>query len=322
MGSIQITRRASVALYNFLESSFFNAGVYLLPANVCPIVPAIFCKAGVQFKFVDISMETYCLDWEECAEIARNDASKKYNLLYVHSYGYEDPYFDLKLANWKKEFLNSHVIDDRCLARPSLVKKNELSDIELYSTGYSKLLEIGHTGWAIYNGSFIEPKPEAAYDDQAYESLISSFHKCLDQKTEITFDFALNWLDQHASFFSYSELERKIPDELRESITHRTKLNAIYMEYLSEWAMPVEFNMWRFNLLVSAADKLLDSIFDEKHFASRHYQSLTSMYNQKEVPNASYVGEHIVNLFNDHRYDEFRAEDLAKKLRKQLRFSI
>ncbi len=52
--------RASAILYNLLVSQK-QTKPWLLPANICPIVPITFMKADVPFEFVDISSET--LPW-------------------------------------------------------------------------------------------------------------------------------------------------------------------------------------------------------------------------------------------------------------------
>ena len=54
---LQFEERASVILYNFLVD-IPRKNTFLLPANVCPIVPAVYLKAGVSFEFVDINLET------------------------------------------------------------------------------------------------------------------------------------------------------------------------------------------------------------------------------------------------------------------------
>jgi hypothetical protein len=318
MDNMQIARRASTVLYDFLKRDVSNGDKYLLPANICPIVPAVFYKAGVQFKLVDISAKTNCIDWNACLNLAKSDLSNKWNLLYVHSYGYEDFAFATKLKTWKEEFPESKVIDDRCLAKPSLIKQNHMSDIELYSTGYSKLLEIGHTGWGIYNKEPSELDVNSDYDELLHNALVLTFSECIREEKAVKFNFSSNWLDQQAPILSIKELSKEIQNRLNNSLNRRLKLNAIYLEYLNEWAMPSDFNIWRFNILVPKPAELLNSIGAMGHFASSHYQSLTTIFDQKEAPVASSIGCHIVNLFNDHRYDESRVEDLAKKLRKLL----
>lgn len=55
-----LENRATVILYNFLRSNI-RSGKFLLPANVCPIVPTTFLKAGLSFDFIDID-DTHAMD--------------------------------------------------------------------------------------------------------------------------------------------------------------------------------------------------------------------------------------------------------------------
>ena len=59
--------RASVILFNILVSlkkqRFFSSEKYfLIPSNICPIVPAIFLKGKVNFNFLDVSLSSLCMD--------------------------------------------------------------------------------------------------------------------------------------------------------------------------------------------------------------------------------------------------------------------
>ena len=58
--------RGAAVLYYFLKGN--NSGrPFLLPANVCPIVPLTFFKAGVPFEFVDID-ETHAMCRSQCID--------------------------------------------------------------------------------------------------------------------------------------------------------------------------------------------------------------------------------------------------------------
>ncbi|MFZ2800660.1 MAG: hypothetical protein WAZ30_10580, partial [Syntrophorhabdus sp.] len=52
--------RASGILYWFLKA--YPEGTYILPANICPVVPLTFRKAGVEFELLDINPGNLCLD--------------------------------------------------------------------------------------------------------------------------------------------------------------------------------------------------------------------------------------------------------------------
>ena len=93
-------QRAATVLFNFLKSINVPK-VFLLPANVCPIVPLVFLKAGQPFAFVDISAETLSID--ESAVLARLSADPELyaGVLMVHTYGLIRP-TELFFAEIKK----------------------------------------------------------------------------------------------------------------------------------------------------------------------------------------------------------------------------
>ncbi|MBU1662154.1 MAG: hypothetical protein KKD28_11865, partial [Chloroflexi bacterium] len=76
--------RASAILYNLLKSQD-NSRPWLLPANICPIVPITFFKAGIPIEFVDISAETLHMDLEQAEGRLERDAYG--GILYAHTYG-------------------------------------------------------------------------------------------------------------------------------------------------------------------------------------------------------------------------------------------
>ncbi|WP_252981536.1 hypothetical protein [Aliarcobacter butzleri] len=53
--------RAATVLYKTLKS-LKNKNKFLLPLNICPIVPDTFIKANINFEFVDINLKTLCMD--------------------------------------------------------------------------------------------------------------------------------------------------------------------------------------------------------------------------------------------------------------------
>lgn len=142
---ITYANRASAVLYGFLKSKSFK-GPFLIPANVCPVVPLTIMKAGVDFEFIDID-ERHTMS----ESIALEMISKRVyeGLLFVHSYGkkYDNEgfYQKLKLLN-----PNLCIIDDRCLCRPELDGSLPVNvDMELYSTGYAKYIELSYGGYGV-----------------------------------------------------------------------------------------------------------------------------------------------------------------------------
>ena len=61
--------RACSLIYSFIKEQ--DAGVWLLPVNVCPDVPLTFYSAKIPFEFVDINPTTLCIDENECLALLK-----------------------------------------------------------------------------------------------------------------------------------------------------------------------------------------------------------------------------------------------------------
>lgn len=137
--------RASAVLCSFLDSQKYEKP-FLLPANVCPVVPLSFMKAGVDFGFVDID-ETHAMNKSLAMELVkRGDYA---GLVFVHAYGkvYDNTDFYKEI---KEEHPNICIIDDRCLCQPDLSGDQQKNiDLRLYSTGYAKYVELSFGGFGI-----------------------------------------------------------------------------------------------------------------------------------------------------------------------------
>src|SRR5258706_6738356 len=130
--------RASAILYQMLVSQQ-QKQTWLLPANICPIVPITFMKARVPFELVDISATNLHMDLEQAEGLVKR--RKVGGLLYAHTYGdasTPDDFFQaLKSINPELT-----IIDDRALCIPEF-EVSSSADVVLYSTGYAKIVELG-----------------------------------------------------------------------------------------------------------------------------------------------------------------------------------
>ncbi len=81
-----------------------------------------------------------------------------------------------------------------------------------------------------------------------------------------------------------------------------------------------EFSNWRFSILVSNKQKLLDEIFKQGLFASSHYGPIDYMYNKNcvENSNAGRIHDKLVNLFNDFRFDQAKACQIVDIINKHV----
>ena len=94
-----------------------------------------------------------------------------------------------------------------------------------------------------------------------------------------------------------------IEQEKQKATAHRQRLNKIYSTALpTTIQLDEKYQNWRFNIIVENKDEILKALFDAGLFASNHYKPQTT-----DCPNAQYLYEHVINLFNDFYYTEEQA---------------
>ncbi len=159
--------RASAILYNLLKSQD-NSNPWLLPANICPIVPLTFFKAGVPFEFVDISAETVHMDLEQAE--GRLKRGEYGGVLYAHTYG--EPSTPVEFfQSIKSSYPEILLVDDRCLCIPDLDPPTDpFVDAILYSTGYAKIVELNFGGYAFLKNCTPYQPQHLPFDPQAHEA--------------------------------------------------------------------------------------------------------------------------------------------------------
>ena len=271
--------RASNVLYDVLSNTAQKK--FLLPLNVCPIVPDTFLKAKKEFIFIDIDMDTLCMDTDLIKSKLIEDNTID-GLLFVHTFG-----IDLDMHSFFKEIKNIKenifIIDDLC---PSIQRfdydiEKSYVDLALFSSGYSKFIDIGYGGYG-----FVKQER-----------------------------FGKTFMDysKDKEFCIYKEkIISKIPDMKK----HKKLLNSIYEEKIpKELHLGSRFNMWRFSILIDNKEQVLKEIFKEEGlFASSHYPQVDFNYvnNPAKNSNTKKIHDKIVNLFNDFRYDEEKAYKTAE----------
>ncbi len=270
---MQIIRapRASTIIYSLLID-LGNRSPWLLPANICPIVPITFLKARVPFHFVDISAKTLHMNLEQAEALIKK--RKFGGLLYAHTYGEASTPNDF-FALSKRFSPDLMLLDDRCLCAPDLeADPANKADVQLYSTGYAKIVELNFGGYA-----FIR-------DDIHYQAAHLSFNP-----------------------HHHEEIEK----DLKKSLEQRKRLNQVYASILpAEIQLPDGFQTWRFNIRVKNKQHILEKIFSSGFFASSHYASLADIMDDDRAPHAETLAETVINLFNDHHFTSDQAEQVCK----------
>lgn len=298
--------RACGLLYRFIR---WYPGCYILPANVCPVVPLTFRLANVNFEFVDINEQTLCADEEMCLAFLKQ---KKYDgLVFVHTYGteYNPQNFFRQLKNIKSDF---RIIDDKCLCAPDRIVPQTEADLTLYSTGYAKYVDLG--GGAL---GYLTDELKLSSEYVKYEGVdIESFYKNAFHKKEMINEVVEGWLDATISDIPVEKYISDIGRKLDEISMHKAKINAIYAEVLKDvTTLGDGFNQWRYNILVDDKEQMLKLIFDNGLFASSHYQPSSRLFVDEAFPNAEKLYNQVVNLFNDKHIDSDSARKLAFLIR-------
>lgn len=260
--------RASKILYNFLKSNQERiCAPFLIPANVCVDVPRTFDEAGVPYQYVDIDVQTLCMD----EAYVLNHAIECSGVVMVHTYGVECD-FEEFYQQLREKNPNILLVDDRCLCMPSLESDTYGADLVIYSMGDKKQVNL-HKGAIGYIAK------DVAYTNH-----------------EVCEGFLTNE-DWHLN-------EGELLAVMDAAIAHKEKLNAIYRRALPQSIqLPEVYQHWRFNILVENKEEILNALFAEGLFASSHYKAL----GDQSTPIASNLANHVINLFNDEYFTEGQA---------------
>jgi len=299
--------RACSILYGLLHG---EERPFLIPANVCPIVPVTFVEARRDFELVDIAESTLEMDPEACLDRVRRQPKGFGGLLFVRPYGRErnvDPFFR-RLKELQPDLL---LIDDKCLCRPDCdgARISPWADATLFSTGRVKHVDLGYGGFAHVRDSSSPVFLGAgrSHQETAPKEVICRYKAIADMSTSL--GTREGWLDLKVPQISWEEHRERTLEELRGADEHKRRLNTIYTELLPrEIQMRPEFQNWRFNIRVPEPDRLVESLFAAGLFASRHYASLSGSFEEGLFPVVERLHREVVNLFNDRHFDEGRAE--------------
>jgi len=297
--------RASAILYNLLKSQD-NSNPWLLPANICPIVPITLFKAGVPFEFVDISAETLHMDLEQVE--GRLKRGEYGGVLYAHTYGEPSAPVDF-FHSIKSKYPDVLLIDDRCLCIPDLEPPtNTFVDAILYSTGYAKIVELNFGGYAfLKNGRPYQPQ-QLPFNPQAYEQIEQDYRQAIQNRILYTYVDG-DWLQTDADLPTWYDYRQQIKDGLKASLQQRAALNEIYATRLPiEIQLPQAYQTWRFNIRVKNKNRILEKIFSSGLFASSHYASLAGVMAPGKCLQTESLADEIINLFNDRHFSLQQAE--------------
>lgn len=299
--------RASAILYHLLVSQR-NTHTWLLPANICPIVPITFMKARVPFELVDISVANLHMDLEQAEAWVKR--RKIGGLLYSHTYGANatpsDFFQHVKAIN--PEMI---VVDDRCLCIPEFDVPS-MADVVLYSTGYAKVVDVGFGGYAFIRPGVEYQQVSLSFNAENYREMESSYKQAIQAGVQYSYQDS-DWLQTNSDLPEWGEYRELVQKALKPALAQREAINKTYTSYLpDEIQLPKPYQTWRFNIRVPNQAQVLKAIFDQGLFASAHYASLAGIMCKVYAPVADLLARDVINLFNDRYFDVERAKRLCE----------
>jgi hypothetical protein len=308
---IVIEPRAATVLYNFLRT-MAAPRTFLLPANVCPIVPLVFNKARVAYEFVDITETDLCLDLG-AAHTKVQAAPERYGgILYVRTYGFQRKVTDEFRA---VQALAPHVniVDDRCLCAPELAGEvDATASLTLYSTGYGKYVDVGGGGYGWLADQAGYGRHQTPHEPAALERVTAEYKAAVKEQRAVR-DADGDWLDTGEVKQTWPAYWARIQEQQAVVAAHKRRINRLYAEGLpAQIQLAPDFQQWRFNIRVPAKERLLEKIFAAGLFASSHYAALIGVFGPGTGTRARALFADVVNLFNDLYIREPQAEQVLE----------
>ena len=308
-----LEKRASTLIYNFLLSNPCQ-GAYLLPVNICEIVPLTFLKAGQPFEFIDISKKTLCLDEETAVTRIRKNPKRYSGMLFVHTYGIGDG-FENFFFRLKKEKVGFHIIDDKALCIPDFRANLESADLTIFSTGYAKTVDIGRGGLGIIANGPEYGRHRSTFNEKHYEYIVEESKRHIKRGKWFSYHDC-DWLDTSPIDLSVLQYKRMVTEKLGDVLAKKRVVNGIYERMIPLQAqLPSGFQNWRFSIIVNQKERLVRDIFSLGLFCSSHYRSLSRVFSRGEDRVARRLQGHVINLFNDAHVDEEAAIKTAELVR-------
>jgi hypothetical protein len=302
-------QRAASILYDVLCSRG-SGEVFLMPANICPIVPITFFKAGMQVEFVDIEPISLAMDLEQ---IEQRLGTRRYGgILYAHTYG--DPttpadFFEGVKGRWPSLLL----IDDRCLCSPELdADPRTPFDVTLFSTGYGKVVDLGSMGYAFVHDGLAFPHRSLTFRDRDLAELESAYKFAVACSAAFAYQDT-DWLQTDGTPAAWREFAARLRQAREDSLAHRRAINAVYNLLIpADLRLPERFQLWRYNVRLPRKAAALKAVFAAGLFASSHYASLVGIMGKGTGHVAKDLADSTVNLFNDSHYTVEMAEETAR----------
>ena len=311
---IAFEQRAATVLYQLLRSRR-DERPWLLPSNVCPIVPLTFLKAGASVEWIDIDPETLCMDARELLHRVTQHPDRYAGTLFVHTYGRLQPVKGL-IAAMHQVSPESLFIDDRCLDFPQFHPPTSGADVTLFSSGYAKPVDIGFGGFAYVDETIPYEREQLDFNDEALTTITQRYKEAIAAERPIR-NADGDWLDTGVPEISFDDYRSRVEASTVIAKRHRERLRAIYSERIPSRYL-ISAGEWRTHIRIPERDRFLRSLFEAGLFAGDHYAPVSTLFGETPAPVASALHAEIVNLFDDRYYSPEQAERSCALLKDHL----
>lgn len=308
------TGNGTTAMYlSFLALNMQDKKV-IFPAITCtnPVNSAIY--AGYQVDFCDVSLSDYTMD-VQC--LKKMLATEEYGIVVpTHIYGHRfaDEIYDLCRVH------NVLVMEDAA-------QTTSLGDaaLSIMSFGHTKICETEHGGGIVFTND-LSLAQEIKTRKNVLNKDMYNFKERFDQYRQAYYQIAKSnedittknrqlkqlQLNSKDTFIYDLEDNDQIADKLRDMkkiCSARIDKRKRYEELLDKRLLVLPKTsvdtetLWRFTFLYKGnRDYLLDNARKRKLDISSWYPSLSQIYQNKELPNASLIESQVVNLWLDESH--------------------
>ena len=306
-------QRASTVLYRLLLGRQDDRP-WLLPANICPIVPLVFLKAGVPMEWIDIDADSLCLDLRELLHRVDAHPTRYGGALFVHTYGRAQR-LDGVIDSLHQIAPDLTFVDDRCVCWPEFEPINEQANVTLFSTGYAKPVDIGFGGYAFLRETVGYDDSDDAYDPKALESLTEQYKQRIAAGRPIR-NADGDWLDHSTPTLDFDGYQTKVIEATSAARHHQAALREIYAAIPASVRLPD--GDWRTHLRLPERDAFVEKMFRSDLFCGTHYAPVSKIFGHADAPNAERLHQDVVNLFDDRYYTQEQAQRTVRLIEEHL----
>jgi len=315
VGECIVVGRAATAIYLVLSELKQKNKYVLVPANICYAAVFPIISAGLIPLFCDVDKYSGNITISSVKEALNSDVVAA---IIPHMYG--NPIQDIKELH--SIFLENNVImieDCASLMTNEMTSSTPgtVGDYVLYSTGYSKTVDLGFGGilysktyslsnmeqdlseLPLFNDKFeketsLFSKIYRLLRNQRHESNLSKdFYGCLNNSFKDNFLYRIDKSKQDLILEKVKELDDVISSRRYKYLYYKNKLQDKYDIYFyTDSAVP-----WRFNILVKNRDDFVKYCLENELPISDWYPCVTPVFGiDKRFDGAAWHEKHIVNF--------------------------